>query len=199
MISLIVAIDENRGMGYENNLLCHIPKDLLWFKKRTKGKPVIMGRNTALSLKKPLPHRHNIVLSRSGWSEEGFLVCETPLEALRLSEEYLTRLDTGGQVNENKDPQNKEQASKGCLEEDTLDGWRFFNPLNEIVVIGGAQIYKEFLDMADCLDITHIHSTYPADVFFPTTSDFLMYDSHFFEGELSKSPNFTIARYRKKG
>lgn len=199
MISMIVAIDENRGMGHENNLLCHIPKDLLWFKKRTKGKPIIMGRNTALSLRKPLPHRQNIVLSRSGWSEEGFLVCETLSEALRLSETYLTRLDANNQGDQNKNSQHKDQVSKGCPEEDTLDDWTFFNPLNEIVVIGGAQIYKEFLDRADYLDITHIHSTYTADVFFPATSDFLMYDSHFFEGGLSKSPNFTIARYRKKG
>lgn len=62
----IVAIDENWGIGYKNDLLFKHPKDLQRFKKMTLGQVVIMGRKTLESLpdKKPLPGRVNIVLTR---------------------------------------------------------------------------------------------------------------------------------------
>lgn len=66
MISAIVAHGINREIGRQNNLLCHLPGDLKWFKEMTSGHTVIMGRKTWASLpKKPLPGRHNIVLSSS--------------------------------------------------------------------------------------------------------------------------------------
>lgn len=65
-ISLIAAMDKNLGIGAGNKLLWHLPDDFKWFKKHTLGKPVFMGRNTMLSLGKPLPGRENIVVSASG-------------------------------------------------------------------------------------------------------------------------------------
>jgi dihydrofolate reductase len=63
-ISLIVAIDTENGIGYQNKLLCYLPNDLKWFKKNTEGKTVIMGRNTYISLPNgALPNRKNIVIS----------------------------------------------------------------------------------------------------------------------------------------
>ena len=50
MISAIVAVDDNWGIGYEGNLLEHIPEDLKNFKKLTSGKWVVMGRKTWESL-----------------------------------------------------------------------------------------------------------------------------------------------------
>lgn len=65
-ISMIVAIDQENGIGLNNSLLTHISKDLKRFKKITVGHTVIMGRNTWESLpKKPLPDRKNIVLTRN--------------------------------------------------------------------------------------------------------------------------------------
>ena len=64
MISAIVAVDQNWGIGYEGKLLEHLPPDLQYFKELTVGKPVIMGRKTWDSLsKQPLPNRPNIVVS----------------------------------------------------------------------------------------------------------------------------------------
>lgn len=63
--SLIVAIDKNGLMGVNNELPWHLPNDLKYFKKKTLGKPVIMGRNTYESIGKALPNRTNIVLSRN--------------------------------------------------------------------------------------------------------------------------------------
>ena len=64
MISAIVAVDENWGIGYNGDLLEHIPEDLKYFKAITTGSTVIMGRKTWDSLpKKPLPGRLNIVIT----------------------------------------------------------------------------------------------------------------------------------------
>lgn len=64
-ISLIAAIDKNHAIGASNQLMWHLPDDFKWFKTHTKGKPMLMGRNTMLSLGKPLPGRINLVLSSS--------------------------------------------------------------------------------------------------------------------------------------
>ncbi len=66
-ISLIAAISKNNVIGRDNDLPWHIPEDLDFFKKMTKGKIVIMGRKTWESIPKkyrPLPGRTNVVISR---------------------------------------------------------------------------------------------------------------------------------------
>lgn len=64
MISAIVAVDENWGIGYNGDLLEHIPEDLKYFKTLTDGNTIIMGRKTWNSLpKKPLPNRFNVVIT----------------------------------------------------------------------------------------------------------------------------------------
>ena len=84
LISLIAAIDSNYGIGSENKLLWHLPDDFKWFKQHTIGKPLIMGRNTMLSLGKPLPKRLNIVISSSGKDIiEGFVHVQSIEEALK--------------------------------------------------------------------------------------------------------------------
>lgn len=64
MISIIVAISDDYGIGKNNDLLWHIPEDLKRFKRITTGKTVIMGKKTWESLpKRPLPNRRNIVIT----------------------------------------------------------------------------------------------------------------------------------------
>lgn len=62
-ISLISAIAKDRGIGYKNKLLVHLPPDLQHFKNITKGHMVIMGQTTYESMGKALPNRENIVLT----------------------------------------------------------------------------------------------------------------------------------------
>ena len=67
MISAIVAVNEDWGIGYNGDLLEHIPEDLKYFKALTTGNAVVMGRKTWDSLpKKPLPDRTNIIISNKG-------------------------------------------------------------------------------------------------------------------------------------
>lgn len=83
-ISLIAAIDENFGLGKDNQLLCHLPADLKHFKEITMGKPIIMGRKTFLSIGKPLPGRRNIVLTTQMEPVEGIEIAPTLKEAINL-------------------------------------------------------------------------------------------------------------------
>jgi len=63
-LSMIAAVGENLELGYQNQLLCHLPIDLKHFKEITSGHTVLMGDRTWDSLpKKPLPNRRNVVIT----------------------------------------------------------------------------------------------------------------------------------------
>jgi dihydrofolate reductase len=64
MIIGIVAVDRNGAIGKAGKLAWHYSADMKFFKETTTGNAVVMGHKTWLSLKKPLPNRLNIVLSR---------------------------------------------------------------------------------------------------------------------------------------
>jgi dihydrofolate reductase len=66
LVSIIVAADETGAMGRDGGLPWRLPDDLKRFKALTLGKPVVMGRKTWDSIGKPLPGRHNIVVTRDG-------------------------------------------------------------------------------------------------------------------------------------
>lgn len=64
MISAIVCVDKNWGIGYNGKLLAYIPEDMRFFKEMTSNSMVIMGRKTYDSLpSKPLPNRINVVIT----------------------------------------------------------------------------------------------------------------------------------------
>ncbi len=81
-IVLVAALDRERVIGNEGALPWRLPDDMKHFKALTLGKPVVMGRKTFDSMKKPLAGRTNIVLSRRGAPIEGCLVARDPEEAL---------------------------------------------------------------------------------------------------------------------
>lgn len=64
-ISLIAAIAQNGIIGRENELPWRIKSELQYFKRTTKGKPIVMGRKSFESLGKPLLDRTNIIISRN--------------------------------------------------------------------------------------------------------------------------------------
>ena len=128
MISIIVAISDDYGIGKNNELLWHISEDLKRFKKLTSGNAVIMGKKTWESLpRRPLPGRKNIVLT------------DDPNESI-------------------------ENSVTAYSIDDALDKC---GPAEEIFIIGGGSIYRQFMPIADRLFITHVHKKAPADIFFP--------------------------------
>ena len=126
-ISLIVIVDKNRGIGKDNHLLCRLPEDVRHFREATHGTPVIMGRKTWESLPdafRPLPGRHNIVVSRSAtYQAEGATVVTSLEEAIA---------QTGN--------------------------------VDRISIIGGADIFRLALPIANVLDMTEIDESFDADI-----------------------------------
>lgn len=96
-LSMIAAIGKNNELGKNNDLIWHLDGDLPFFKKVTMGKPVIMGRNTYLSLPKALPGRQNIVLTFPPLFEApGVTAVLTPEEALALVKDAEEAFIIGG-------------------------------------------------------------------------------------------------------
>ena len=88
MLSIIACISQtNRAIGYQNRLLYHIKSDLTRFRELTTGHAIIMGRKTYESLPNgALPHRRNIVVSRSIKEMEGCEVYSNLEAALKAAE-----------------------------------------------------------------------------------------------------------------
>ena len=89
MIIGIVAVDRNGAIGKDGKLPWHYPADMKFFKETTTGNACVMGYNTWLTLKKPLPNRLNIVLSRKAELEQqdSVVVCRDVESVLSMAKE----------------------------------------------------------------------------------------------------------------
>lgn len=143
MISLIAAVAENNAIGNGNQLLWHIAGDLKYFKAVTTGHPVIMGRKTFESIRRPLPGRRNIVVSRS----------RLELPQPPMFKKDGTPSNTSIEQVEDLEVLLKSLRRKGK---------------EEYFVIGGGSVYNAAFKFADRLYITRIFATpEKADTFFP--------------------------------
>lgn len=168
-ISIIAAIGEKRELGKDNKLLWHIPEDLRRFKVLTKGHAVIMGRKTYESIGKPLPDRLNIIITRdTSYTVQGAVVVHSLQEAM----------------------QNTESRIKPCL-----PAGRNSELPAEIFIIGGGQIYKEALPVADTLYLTIVQGSFQADTYFPDYSAFTKVISK--ETKTSEEYTYTFLELRK--
>ena len=136
MISIIAAIGKNNELGKANKLLWDLPADMKYFREKTAGRTVIMGRKTFESIGYPLPKRRNIVITRGpNYDKDGIETTSSLENALKLFPK-------------------KEKGSKGKDE--------------EIFIIGGAEVYKQAIDIVDKLYITHVDEMFTdADTYFP--------------------------------
>jgi len=98
-LTLVVAIDAQRGIGVDNKLPWHLPEDLAHFKRVTVGHPIIMGRKTFDSIGRPLPKRRNIVVTRNAaWRHEGVDAVTSLAGAIALVGEEPASIIGGAQV-----------------------------------------------------------------------------------------------------
>jgi dihydrofolate reductase len=98
-ITLVVAIDAQRGIGVDNKLPWHLPEDLAHFKRVTLGHPIIMGRKTFDSIGRPLPKRRNVVVTRNAaWSHEGVDVAPSLQDAIALVGDEPASIIGGAQI-----------------------------------------------------------------------------------------------------
>lgn len=124
IVTLIVAVADNGTIGRDNALPWHLPEDLKRFKRITMGKPIVMGRKTFESIGKPLPGRHNIVVTRdANYRRDGVTVVHDIEGALRAA---------GG--------------------------------VEEVMIIGGSDLFRLFLPHATRAHLTRVHGDVAGDV-----------------------------------
>jgi dihydrofolate reductase len=149
----IAAMAENRVIGKGNTIPWHLPDDFKWFKAKTMGHILIMGRKTFESIGRPLPGRETIILSRSGYSVPGIQTVES-----------LT-----------------------CLEGTLGDDKRI--PF----ICGGAEIYRQTLDLCSDLYLTQVKGFFEGDAFFPE------FENHFKDAEaVLQHEQFTVFHYHRR-
>lgn len=145
-VTAVVAVGPNGGIGHGSDLLFRIKEDLKFFKQVTSEHVVIMGRKTFESIGRPLPNRQNIVVT--------------------TDPEYVLKLYT---------PENDQQYDNlhcvTSIEEAVRLGARLANTVysnNELMIIGGAEIYKQCMPFTQRILLTSINGDDShADVFFP--------------------------------
>jgi dihydrofolate reductase len=97
MISIIVAASTNDVIGAQGDLPWRLSDDLKRFKGVTMGKPIVMGRKTWDSIGRPLPGRHNIVVTRQpDFSAEGCDVVASVEEAIAVAGDVDEIMVIGG-------------------------------------------------------------------------------------------------------
>lgn len=134
-LTIVVAASENNAIGKDNQLLWHLPEDLKWLKNNSWGMPIVMGRNSFISLgNKALKGRVNLVLTH-----------------------------------------NKKFKADDAVTVRSMKDARFFcteNGYNELLIFGGAQVYKDTLDDATKIILTRVHHVFEdADAFFPAIDE----------------------------
>ena len=141
MLSMISAIAENRVIGNKNALPWHLPADFKYFKEKTLGKTIILGYNTFKSIgEKPLPNRKHIILSK---------------EDIKLPESFGVTQDRSCYLAKSIDEALKIAKDISSVADE------------EIMICGGASVYKQFLPLANRLYLTYIHHNFEGDTYFP--------------------------------
>ncbi|MCP4284437.1 MAG: dihydrofolate reductase [Gammaproteobacteria bacterium] len=126
-LSIVVAMDDNRLIGKNNELPWHMPADLAFFKRTTMGKPIVMGRKTFESIGRPLPGRRNVVVTR-----------------------------------------DREYRAPGCEVANGIDdAMALCADSEEVMLIGGAELYRQTLHRATRLYVTLIHQSFDGNAWFP--------------------------------
>jgi hypothetical protein len=98
-LTIVVAIDAQRGIGINNTLPWHLPEDLAHFKRTTTGHPIIMGRKTFDSIGRPLPNRRNIVVTRNqDWRHDGVEAVTSLAAAIALVHDVSSCIIGGAQI-----------------------------------------------------------------------------------------------------
>jgi dihydrofolate reductase len=131
-IVLIAAVADNGVIGAGGDIPWRLKTDQQRLKAMTLARPVVMGRKTFISLRRPLPGRTNIVVTRDGGFRAAGAVVTTSFADARAvaTGDALRRLAT------------------------------------EIAVIGGAEIYAQWIGIADRLEITEVHARPQGDTYF---------------------------------
>lgn len=139
MIAHIVAAAANGVIGRKGELPWNIPEDMRWFRDRTKGHALIMGRKTFEAVEHPLPNRLNVIVTRQkNYIPKSSKSINSPVHVVSTIEEGIEYC-------------KKFLAQYG----------------NEIFIIGGGEIYHQSVKYVDTIFLTRIHKAYEGDASYP--------------------------------
>ncbi|MES3039019.1 MAG: dihydrofolate reductase [Bdellovibrionota bacterium] len=141
ILSQIVAVSKNGVIGKNNTLPWHLPEDLKFFREKTKGKILIMGRKTFESLPHPLKGRYHMVVSRSAPQRPVTTTAETPVEFFTSFEAAVAKA-------------KKISVPSGTWPE-------------EVFVAGGTELFRMSFPIIDRIYLTKIHHDVDGDIYYP--------------------------------
>lgn len=155
-LTLIAAVDKKYGIGYQGKLLWNLPADMAFFRKKTIGFHVVMGRKTYESIGKPLKNRENYILSRQKIEIPGAFVIHQLQDIQHIRE--------------------------------------------ELMILGGAEIYKLCLPIANRIILTEVEAQLKADTYFPTfnKSEFECIQESFHAADKDNLYNMYFREYLRK-
>jgi dihydrofolate reductase len=136
-LALIAAIGSNNVIGVRGTIPWRIPEDLRFFKEKTTGHAIIMGRKTWDSIGRPLPNRLNIVVTRHSLMSPDKVRIGASAFGIRVANSLELALAHAREVDE------------------------------EPFIIGGAEIYRLALPLVTRMFITRVKYEGEGDVIFP--------------------------------
>jgi len=159
-ISIIVAVAENNVIGKDNKLIWKLPADMQFFKNKTQGHHIIMGRKT-FEATGVLKNRTSIIITRN----ENFAVPDGCILATSV-EDAISKI------------KNEDEA----------------------FIIGGAEIYRQSLEIADKIYLTHIHHSFEGDTYFPVIDEkkWELVSTEEHQPDEKNIYSFTFLEYRKR-
>ncbi|MBB3332712.1 dihydrofolate reductase [Halomonas campaniensis] len=170
-VAMIAAMDRNRVIGVDNQLPWYLPEDLRFFKRMTQAKPLVMGRRTFQSIGRPLPGRLNIVVTR----DPDFYQESIHRDGIRVCHDLAAALALADQ-----------QATIDAAE--------------EIMVMGGAQIYAQALPLASRLYLTEVDIEVKGDARFPEIDPAEWEEVQRVPGTPAEGqPDYHFVEYRRRG
>lgn len=157
--AMIMAMDSRGGIGLDNRLpwkgLADNRTDMQWFVEKTKGKIVVMGYNTWVSIgRKPLPGRINIVLTKEH-------VKDVAEDIERFNYAFLSDVKNNGK----KLPVVKTASTPEDVQKFIEEKIGELHNGGEVMIIGGAKIYEAFMPVTSRLYLTTFDGEFEADTF----------------------------------
>lgn len=174
-ISIIAAMDKNRNIGFQGDMPwgSSMKADLKRFKHLTDGSIVVMGRKTFESLPGILPNRKHIVLSTN---IDDSIFREDVLYAKSVDE-------TLGYI--------QHECWKHLSKNGTTDNF-------EVFIIGGANVYEQFMEYADTIYLTVINAYLDGDTKFPSIQGSWDVSEESYSSDDSNPYAYTFKTYKRK-
>lgn len=189
MISAIVSVDRDNGIGKNGDMLFVIPNDTERFSEITQFKSIVMGKKTYDLIGEPLPTCNNIVITSNK---------KDILESTKKNIELFKRMSENDEESFNL-PSYLIVSSIESVKAYLINNIKEHSS-DEIIIIGGEQVYNELLQYCDKVYMTRYYTSLNADKFFPILDKNewkITYQSNYAQYKGNRYKFFTYERINK--